>query len=168
MTRAPSDIGDKLKVSALDDSGPISYPLARIPNNVSYDTVSEQPEVEPNQPLAWPMTFHGGISYSKYDPEVGGALSSSGILASERNVLRAPVLATIVALTGAANPPNYYFDTAVNDGGADDGQPVLYIIANEAAEINVYKISMDSGDFGTLLNTKTFAVTPTQPCGSPA
>ena len=167
MTRAPSDIGDKLKVSALDDSGPISYPLARIPNNVSYDTVSEQPEVEPNQPLAWPMTFHGGISYSKYDPEVGGALSSSGILASERNVLRAPVLATIVALTGAANPPNYYFDTAVNDGGADDGQPVLYIIANEAAEINVYKISMDSGDFGTLLNTKTFAVTPTQPCGRP-
>ncbi|KKL25750.1 hypothetical protein LCGC14_2402170, partial [marine sediment metagenome] len=63
--------------------------------------------------------------------------------------------------------PQYFFETLVNDGGADDGQPVLYIIANEAAEINVYKVSLDSGDFGTLLNTKTFAITPTQPCGRP-
>ncbi|KKK88330.1 hypothetical protein LCGC14_2744250, partial [marine sediment metagenome] len=55
----------------------------------------------------------------------------------------------------------------VNDSGADDGQPVLYVIANEAAEINVYKISLALGDFGTLLNTKTFAITPTQPCGKP-
>jgi hypothetical protein len=167
MARAPSDIGDELKVSALDDSGPISYPLAHVPNNVSYETVSEQPEAEPNQPMAWPLSFHGGLAYSKYDPRIAGAVINSGMIVSEPSIIRPAVADTPVSLSGAANPPNYFFETVVNDAGADDGQPVFYIIANEAAEINVYKVSLDSGDFGTLLNTKTFAVTPTQPCGRP-
>jgi hypothetical protein len=89
------------------------------------------------------------------------------MVVSEPGIIRPAVNADPVTLTGAANPPNYFFDTVVNDSGADDGQPVRYIIANEAAEINVYKVSLDSGDFGTLLNTKTFSVTPTQPCGHP-
>jgi hypothetical protein len=167
MARAPSDIGDKLKVSALDDSGPISYPLARVPNNVSYETVSEQPEAEPNQPLSVRLSFHGGFAYTRYDERVGGVLVATALVAPERDTIRAPIATTAITLTGAANPPNYFFETTVNDAGADDGQPVLYVIANEAAEINVYKVSLDSGDFGTLLNTKTFAVTPTQPCGKP-
>lgn len=168
MVRAPRDIGDKLIISALNDSGPISYPLARVPNNVSYETVSEQPEAEPNQPVAWPLTFHGGISYSEYDPRVGGALTNAGLLANEPNIIKWPPKLNGVSLADDAKPPNYFFEATVNDSGADDGQPVLYVIVNEAAEINVYKISLDSGDFGTLLNTKTFAITPTQPCGHPA
>lgn len=167
MTRGPSDIGDELGISAVNDSGKKSYPLVRIPNNVSYETVSEQPEAEPNQPLAWPLSFHNGVGYTKYDPRVGGAIHAEGIIANEPNVLRAPPKRNAVTLTGAANPPMYFFETVVNDSGADDGQPVLYVIANEAAEINVYKISLALGDFGTLLNTKTFAITPTQPCGKP-
>jgi hypothetical protein len=166
--RGPVEGGDKLGVSATSGSGKISYPLARVPNNVSYETVSEQPEVEPNQPLAWPLSFHGGLAYSEYTPQTAGILLTNGPLSHAPNVIRAPLAATAVTLTGAANPPMYSFEATVNDSGADDGQPVLYIIANEAAEINVYKISLDSGDFGTLLNTKTFAITPTQPCGRPA
>ncbi|KKN19511.1 hypothetical protein LCGC14_0944980 [marine sediment metagenome] len=165
--RGPVEGGDKLKVSALDDSGPIAYPLAQIPNSVSYETVSEQPEAEPNQPLAWPLSFHGGLGYSKYNPRTAGGELGTGMVVSEPNIIRPAVAATGVTLTGAANPPNYMFEATVNDSGADDGQPVLYIIANEAAEINVYKVSLDSGDFGTLLVTKTFSVTPTQPCGKP-
>ena len=166
MTRAPSDIGDKVVIAALNDTGPISYPLARIPNNVSYETVSDQPEAEPNQPLAIPLSFEGGLGYSFYG-ENKGAITSNGMLVHEPGIIRARLVSNTLTLTGAANPPNYFFETTVNDAGADDGQPVLYLIANEAAEINVYKISLDSGDLGTLLNTKTFAVTPTQPCGHP-
>jgi hypothetical protein len=168
MARAPSDIGDELGVSATSGSGKISYPLTRVPNNVSYETVSEQAEAEPNQPLIVPLSFHGGLTYSRYDPRTAGSLTGHGVLGHLPNVLHAARNPTVVTLTGAANPPNYFFETTVNDAGADDGQPVLYIIANEAAEINVYKVSLDSGDFGTLLNTKTFAITPTQPCGRPA
>lgn len=168
MARGPSDIGDELKISVLDNSSPISYPLARIPNNVSYETVSEQAEAQPNQPVAWPISFHGGLSNFKYTPQTANASVGAGVIANEADVLRAAVLYTNVTLTGSANPPNYFFEATVNDAGADDGQPVLYIIANEAAEINVYKVSLDSGDFGTLLNTKMFAITPTQPCGRPA
>ena len=170
MARAARDIGDTLVIASVADASPKPYRLARIPNNVSYDTVSEQPEVEHNQPLAVPISFHGGYGYSEYDPEIAGAYVSSvqTLLTNESGIIRAPPLQNLITLTGAANPPNYFFETVVNDAGADDGQPVLYIIANEAAEINVYKISLDSGDFGTLLNTKTFSVTPTQPCGQPA
>ncbi|KKM95068.1 hypothetical protein LCGC14_1191950 [marine sediment metagenome] len=240
MPRAPRDIGDKVVIASVADASPKPYPLARIPNNVSYVTVSDQPEAEPNQPIVVPISFHGGIGYARYDPAVAGSYTASGPIGHEPNVLLAPRGVTSVTLTGAANPPNYFFETAVNDGGADDGQPVLYIIANEAAEINVYKISLTfGGDNGTanaavtttnttltdtreawttdewigdvvtcnsktmtvtgntaavltgaswsgggnpgdgnswimrlggfsyLLNTKTFAVTPTQPCGRP-
>ncbi len=168
MARAPRDIGDRVVIASVADASPISYPLARIPNNVSYETVSEQPEAEPNQPLAWPISMHGGMAYTKYDPRQAGVMIQTGLLTYEPGVFRAPLAITAVTLTGAAGPWNYSFETTVNDGGADDGQPVRYIIANEAAEINVYKVSLDSGDFGTLLNTKTFSVTPTQPCGQPA
>ena len=166
--RAPRDLGDKLVISSVADASPKPYPLARIPNNVSYETVSEQPEAEPNQPLVVPLTFHGGLAYSNYNPQSAGYVVSNGITLNEPNVIRAPTLNTNVSLTGAANPPNYFFETTVNDAGADDGQPVLYVIANESGEVNVYKISLDSGDFGTLLNTKTFTVTTTQPSGQPA
>jgi hypothetical protein len=168
MVRAPSDIGDELGVSATSGSGKISYPLARVPNNVSYETVSEQPEAQPNQPLVWPVNMHGGMAYTKYEPSQAGMMIGTGLLTHEPRVFRAPLKITATVLTGAAGPWNYSFETTVNDAGADDGQPVRYVIANEAAEINVYKISLDSGDFGTLLNTKTFAITPTQPCGRPA
>ena len=167
--RGPVEGGDKVIIASVADASPISYPLARIPNNVSYETVSEQPEAEPNQPLAWPLSFHGGLAYSKYDPATAGVyvMTDNGMIVYEPGIIAVPAVLTTVTLTGAANPPQYFFETAVNDSGADDGQPVLYAIAPEAAEINVYKISMDSGDFGTLLNTKTFAVTPTQPMGRP-
>lgn len=167
MTRAPSPRGDKLKVSALDNSGPIDYPLASIPNNVSYETVSDQQEAEPNQPLSIPLSFHNGIAYSTYTSQQAGAFFSDGMICDLPGVMRAPLLQTAVTLTGAANPVQYFFEATVNDSGADDGQPVLYAIAIESGEVNVYKISLDNGDFGTLLNTKTFTVTTTQPMGRP-
>ena len=169
MTRAPRQIGDKIVIVAVDGTtSPKKYELVPARNNYSYATESDQPEVEPNQPLAVPIDFSGGLAYYSYDPRTAGAMLSEGLLVNERGFIRAAPAITTVTLTGAANPPNYFFETTVNDGGADDGQPVLYVIANEAAEVNVYKISLDSGDFGTLLNTKTFSVTPTQPCGQPA
>ncbi|KKK70594.1 hypothetical protein LCGC14_2922420, partial [marine sediment metagenome] len=97
-----------------------------------------------------------------------GSPFDHGIGTHHLGFITAPLAANTVTLTGAANPPQYFFEATVNDSGADDGQPVLYVIAPEAAEINIYKISLDSGDFGTLLNTKTQSVTPTQPMGRPA
>ncbi len=168
MARAPRDIGDRVVIASVADASPISYALARIPNNVSYETVSDQPEVEPNQPLSIRLSFHGGLAYTKYDERVGGIFQADGLVAPEPNIIRAPIANTTITLTGAANPPMYFFEATVNDAGADDGQPVLYVIAVESGEVNVYKISLDSGDFGTLLNTKTFTVTTTQPMGRPA
>ena len=150
MGRAPSPLGDKIVVSTVAGASHKDYPLARIPNNVSYEDASDQPEAQPNQPLAMPLSFHGGMAYSKYDPNVAGALLNQGLITSEPNVIGAARVITAVALTGAANPPQYFFETAVNDSGADDGDPVLYIIAPEAAEINVYKVSLAAtGDNGT-------------------
>ena len=166
--RAPSDLGDKVVVSTVGGGSEKAYPLAKVANNYSYEDASDQPEVQPNQPLAWPLSFHGGFAYSKYDPRTAGNVVNTGLVTNEPNVIGAPVDDLIVALTGAANPPNYFFEATVNDAGADDGQPVLYVIACESGEVNVYKISLDSGDFGTLLNTKTFTVTTTQPMGRPA
>jgi hypothetical protein len=111
VTRGPSDIGDKLKVAALDDSGPISYPLAEIPNNVSYETISEQPEAEPNQPLSIPLSFHGGLAYSAYDPRQAGAFVNNGMLIQEPNIIRPPIAPTTVELTDANSPPMYFFET---------------------------------------------------------
>ena len=241
MTRAPSPLGDKIVVSTVAGASHKDYPLARIPNNVSYEDVSDQPEARPNQALAWPLSFHGGLAYSRYDPETAGAFTNSGLITSEPNAIGAARIANSLALTGAANPPMYAFEAAVNDAGADDGKPRQFVIACEAAEINIYKISLAHGhtgsanaavttdataktltdtrvswttnewvgeivtcnsetltitsntatvltgtggwsgdpgdehsykigvgDFGTLLNTKTIAVTPTQPMGRPA
>ncbi len=167
MARAPRQIGDKVVIGAVDGTtGLKKYALVPTRNNVSYETVSEQPEVQPNQALAWPLTFHGGIGYSHYNPQQAGWVQGGNILTHEPNVIRAPLAATAVTLTGAANPVNYMFET--NVGSTSSGKPVLYAIANESAEVNVYKISLDSADYGTLLSTQTFSVTPTQPCGQPA
>ncbi|KKN41164.1 hypothetical protein LCGC14_0725940 [marine sediment metagenome] len=171
--RGPVEGGDKLKVSALDDSGPISYLLARVPNNVSYETVSEQPEAEPNQPVVTPLTFHGGLAYSIYDPRQAGAITNTSMLIDQPNIIRPPVAPTTVTLSTNLNPPAYYFETLVNDGGADEGQPVLYVIVPVTAEpssVLLEKISLDSGDFGTLLNSKAFTVThlPGDPICQPA
>lgn len=240
MTRGSKDLGDKITVSTVAGASHKSYPLAPIPNNYSYEDVSDQPEAQPNQPLAWPLSFHGGLAYSHYDPQQAGAFVNTGMLIHEPNTIRAPLRFGGALLSGAANPPQYFFETDVNDSGADDGRPRLYVIAPEAAEINCYKLSLaygytatgagvttdttaktltdaraawttsewigevvtcnsqtltitsntatvltgsggwsadpgdgnaykiGVGDFGTLLNTKTFAVTPTQPMGKPA
>ena len=166
MGRADRDIGDVVVISSVADASPKAYPLARIPNNVSYETVSED-GVESNQRVVIPLSFHDGLGYGDYGKN-SGSIINLGLLTARRNVIEAARARNTVTLTGAANPPNYFFETVVNDSGADDGQPVLYIIANESAEVNIYKISLDSGDFGTLLNTKTQSITPTQPMGRPA
>lgn len=46
--------------------------------------------------------------------------------------------------------------------------PLLYIITPEPNEQKVYKVSTDDSNFGTLLNTRTFALAPTPPQGRPA
>lgn len=168
MTRAPVPRGDSVVISSVADASPIAYPLAEVPNNYSYERVSDQPEAQPNQPLSWPLSFHGGIAYSDYDPRQAGAVVNSGLLCHHPNVIGWAPRGVGVTLTGAANPPMYFFETVVDDSGADDGKPVLYAIAIESAEMNVYKISLDSANFGTLLVTKTWSATSTQPMGRPA
>ncbi|KKM21661.1 hypothetical protein LCGC14_1633130, partial [marine sediment metagenome] len=125
--RGPVEGGDKVIIASVADASPISYPLARIPNNVSYETVSEQPEVEPNQALNWPLNFHGGVAYADYDPRTAGSPFDHGIGTHHSGLITAPLAATTVTLTGAANPPQYFFEAVVNDSGADDGKPVLYV-----------------------------------------
>lgn len=169
MTRAPRQIGDKVVIVAVDGTtSPKTYELIPAQNNYHYELATEEPGVQSNQPLSWPLSFHAGAGYGKYHPAkspgfvLGGAFGTN-----EPNVIRMPPATTEITLDNDGAPVQYSFEATVNDSGADDGQPVLYLIAPEAAEINVYKISMDSGDFGTLLNTKTFATTPTQPCCRP-
>ena len=111
MTRAPSPLGDKIVVSTVAGASHKDYPLARIPNNVSYEDVSDQPEAQPNQPVSWPLTFHGGMSYSNYDPATGGYVENLGWIVNERNVLRPPLKINTATLTGAANPVQYFFET---------------------------------------------------------
>ena len=236
--RASRQGGDVLTVGTVAGTSPKPYPLAPVAQNISYETVSDQSEAQSNQPLSIPLTFHGGIGYDNHDRSVGH-IENTGFVLRE-GVVQAPILSTNVALTGAANPPQYFFEANVNDSGADDGRPRLYIIAPEAAEINVYKLSLaygytatgtgvttdataktltdaraawtidewigeivtcnsqtltitsntatvltgtggwssdpsdghaykiGVGDFGTLLSTETFALTPTQPMGRPA
>ncbi|KKK53376.1 hypothetical protein LCGC14_3095410, partial [marine sediment metagenome] len=76
----PVEGGDQVVIASVADASPKPYPLARVPNNVSYETVSEQPEAEPNQPLAWPLSFHGGLGYSKYNPQTAGAELGTGMV----------------------------------------------------------------------------------------
>lgn len=166
--RAPVSRPDTVIISDIGLATPKVYELAPVKENVSYITVPLQSEAQLNQPLVWPLTFHGGIGYTEYKPGEAGIDYTEGMLTHEPNIIRPKVARTTVTLTGAANPPQYFFESTVNDSGADDGKPVLYIISPESGEVNVYKISLDSGDFGTLLNTKTFTVTTTQPMGRPA
>ncbi len=169
MARTPRQVGDKVVIGAVDGTtGLKKYDLVPAQNNYSYSEVSDQREAQIGQELVWPLSFHGGVAYSTYNPRQAGVFnySSGNPLGHIQNEIVAPAAVNRVTLTGAANPPNYFFET--NVGSTSSGKPVLYIIANEAAEINVYKISLDSADFGTLLVTKTFSVTPTQPCGQPA
>jgi hypothetical protein len=47
-------------------------------------------------------------------------------------------------------------------------RPVLYAISVEDGEVNAYKISTDSLNYGTLVNTKTWTGKTTKPMGRPA
>ncbi len=167
--RGPRDKG-KVVVSSVASASPIAYKLLDVDNNYTYERVADQSEAQKGQDVSMPFTLHGGLAYSEYNPQTAGLVlaQTAAPITHEPNRIRAPLADTTVTLTGAANPVQYFFEATVNDSGADDGQPVLYCIAPEAAEINIYKISLDSGDFGTLLNTKTQSVTPTQPMGRPA
>lgn len=108
--RAPRQLGDKLVISAVDGTSPKAYPLAPTPQSVSYDTISEQPEAQPNQPVSVPISFHAGLAYDRYDPNVGGALVNTGILTNEPAVLRAPLAVNTVTLTDATRPPIYFWE----------------------------------------------------------
>ncbi len=154
--RGPVEGGDKLKVSALDDSGPISYPLARIPNNVSYDTVSDQPEAEPNQPLSMPLSFHGGLAYSTYNPRQAGVFANNGMLTQEPNIIRPPILPTTVTLTDANSPPMYFFEAgaanatitfdAASNGTVDNDTTITisHTVANQNDRIMIVGVSYSS------------------------
>ncbi len=239
MARGTVPLGDSVVISTVASASPVSYPLARLEHNYTYEDVSDQTESRPNQPTPWPLSFHGGLSYSVYDPQQAGVfLNINGMICHEPNVIRAPIAVNNVTLTGAAAPPMYYIHATVSDGGDDDGQPVLYIISVESGEVNVYRVSLAHGytatgtgvttstastledaraswvtnewagrkvysnskemtiasntatvltggtwdvdpgdgqsykigvgDFGTLVNTKTFTQTTTQPMGHPA
>jgi len=126
MTRATADIGDSLAVSTVAGLTPKSFPLAPFPNNYSYETVSDQPEAQPNQPVSVPISFHGGLAYDHYDERTGGCLVNTGILTNEPNVLRAPVKVNTVTLTDAIKPPQHFFEaegpsaTIAHDASSSD------------------------------------------------
>jgi hypothetical protein len=71
------------------------------------------------------------------------------MLVSTPRVIRPAAKLGGAALTGAVNPPNYFFEATVNDAGVDDGKPRLFVIAVESDEVNVYKVSLAHGDSGT-------------------
>lgn len=108
--RGPIQRGDSVVVSTVAGASHKAYPLARIPNNTSYKTVSDQPEATLNQPVTASISFHGGLAYDHYDERTGGCLVNTGILTNEPNVLRAPVKVNTVTLTDAAAPPMYFFE----------------------------------------------------------
>lgn len=143
--RAPRQGGDVLTIGTVAGGSTKPYPLAPVAQNISYETVSDQPEAQPNQHLAWPLSFHGGLSDSTYEPHSAGCVQSDGLLVHTPNIIRPTPKPLEITLTGAANPPMYFFEADVNDSGADEGRPRLYAIACEAAEINVYKLSLAYG-----------------------
>lgn len=162
MTRGPRALGDKVAISAVDGSSSIAYPLARLKGNYNYETVSEQPEAEPNQPVVWPLSFHGGMASTKYTPEAATALINGGMLVNEPNIIRARPATTDVTLTSASAPPKYFFEHVVNDSGADEASPVLYVIDVESAALRVYRISLkEGGDFNTASGVTTTDTTLT-------
>ena len=108
--RGKEQAGDQLAVSTVAGVSENTFPLAPLPQNISYNTISLQPEAQPNQPVSVPISFHGGLAYDHYDEETGGCLVNTGILCNERNVLRAPVKVNTTTLTGAAAPAMYFFE----------------------------------------------------------
>ena len=116
MGRGDDQLGDTLTVSAIGATTPKDFPLAPVPQNVSYDTISLQPEAEPNQPVSETISFHGGLGYDQYDAETGGCLINTGILCNEWNVLRAPVKVNTTTLTGAGAPVMYFFEESAPAG----------------------------------------------------
>jgi hypothetical protein len=103
--------GDVLTIGTVAGASTKKYPLAQVPNNISYKTVSTQPEAQPNQPVTANISFHGGLASDHYDERSGECLVNTGILCNEQNVLRAPVKVNTVTLTGANSPPMYFFET---------------------------------------------------------
>lgn len=116
LTRGKEQAGDKLTISTVAGTGHKSYPLAPLPGNVSNELISLQPEAQPNQPVSAPISFHGGLAYDYYDPQTGGCLVNTGILANEWNVLRAPVKVNTLTLTGAQAPVMYFFEASAPGG----------------------------------------------------
>lgn len=110
MGRGPVQRGNSVAISTVAGTSPKPYPLALVEGNYSYETVSDQPEAQPNQPLSVLLSFHGGLAYGKYNERTAGVMLEAGILANEPNVLRAPIAPTTVTLTDAAAPPMYFFE----------------------------------------------------------
>ncbi|MEE9149968.1 MAG: hypothetical protein V3U27_21530 [Candidatus Tectomicrobia bacterium] len=169
MARAPRQVGDRIVIGAVDGTTSLKkYDLVPAQNNYSY-TVESEEDVRPGQQVSVPITFHGGLPEARYDPvRSPGPWYATGLITERPNYIYATPIVVDTTLTGAANPPMYYFEEPVGDSGADDGEFRIYAIAQEAAETNVYKVSEDQDNFGTLLNTRTISTTPTQPCGQPA
>lgn len=172
--RAPRQGGDVLTIGTVAGASTKKYPLAPVAQNISYETVSDQSEAYPNQPVSWPLSFHAGFGEGIYHPERSpGYVYNTGVTVEHPNVIGPVAAVSAIELQdGAANTndaaPMYYFETVVNDAGADDGKPVLYIISVESAETSINKISLDSANFGTRLNSKSWTVNSTQPSGRPA
>lgn len=113
--------------------------------------------------------MHGGLPASHYDPErAPGPWYANGLVTERPNAIYATPLITTVTLTGSLAPAMYFFEEPVDDAGADEGEYRNFVICVESGEVNVYKVSEDMDNFGTLLNTKTFTATSTQPMGQPA
>jgi hypothetical protein len=169
VARPPDPLGDQVAIATVAGASSKKYKLAKTKGNVSYQTVSDQPEAEIGQPIAVPISFHGGMAYSNYNEQVAGCLVNTGVLVNEPTVIRAPSATGDVTLTNANQPCQYYFEVDV-DTGADDGEPRLYCISHDTtdSELNVYKIDLDSTNFGVLVKTHTVGSISTTVLGRPA
>ena len=116
--RAPRPGGDVLTIGTVAGASTKKYPLAPVAQNISYETVSDQPEAQPNQPVSARISFHGGLAYDHYDERTGGCLVSTGVLCNEPNVFRAPVKVNTVTLTDADAPPMYFFEAGLTSAAA--------------------------------------------------
>jgi hypothetical protein len=138
--------GDVLTIGTVAGASTKKYYLAPVDGNVSYEDVSDQPEARINQPLYVPISYHGGVAYSKYDPKTAGAMISQGFYLSTPNVIRpTPALNTSGTISGSpTDAVMTFFEATVNDSGTDDGKPVLYALSMESGETNCHKISLCS------------------------
>jgi hypothetical protein len=160
VARPPDPLGDQVAIATVAGASSKKYKLAKTKGNVSYQTVSDQPEAEIGQPVAVRISFHGGGSYSTYNEQVAGWLINNGMMVDEPRTIRAKGLSTSVTLTGANQPCQYYFEADVNEAAQDDlGRPRLIAIGYDSTdtEINAYKISLAYGytATGTGVTTST-------------